>query len=662
VAPRKDRRLAAVMAVDVVGYSRLVGADEAGTLARVRAHRIEFAEPLIVDYHGRVVKLTGDGALVEFASAVDAVECALAIQQGMAAREADESEDRRIRFRIGINIGDIIIEDGDIYGDGVNVAARLEGLAEPGGICIARNVYNQVKNKLAFGFEPMGTHRIKNIAEPVEVYRVGLGPGVALGAQPAPWMQPRWRVGAALVVLLLVSAAGGAWYGLSSPASKSTIASKGDATESEQRPTLPLPDKPSIAVLPFDDLSVNPDHVHLAEGIAGGIIADLSRFRDLFVIARESSFVYEETSVDIQQIAGELGVQYVLEGSLQADHNRVRITVRLINASSGNSIWSERYDQPLDDVFAVQDQVTNKIAASLAGWGGIVARAGREVARRKPPANLEAYEYYLLGVELSHNINQNDYRKALQLFGKSLELDPSYARPYVGIAWAHNIAHDNGWGPSKKEALENWLDAAKKAVALDPLDGEAHMVLGWYYLYTRDIERAHAEIEKAIDLNPNDADTLIHAAGVLSWFGEPERAVEIAERAMRLNPHFPDLYYGPARDAYFHAGYFEKALLASNTRQSISFWDLVYRPLSYAQLDRKEEAATAAAELLEREPEYSAEKFLSDNGTYARDTELNLFLDSHEKAGLPLCATEEQLAKHPEMHRLEQCEGERAKS
>jgi TolB-like protein/class 3 adenylate cyclase len=663
VAPRLDRRLAAILSVDVVGYSRLVRAAEADTLARVKHHRCEFTEPLIADYRGRVVKLTGDGALVVFASAVDAVECAVAIQTGMAEREANVAEDRRIRYRIGINSGDIVIDDGDIYGDRVNVAVRLEGLAEPGGICIGINVYNEVKDKLPFGFEPMGEHRVKNIAEPVTVYRViaERGPfAKVIELKRAGTRKSRWAVLVA-AVLVVVIAAGGSWWFAGQPGWQDVTGATASGS-AEAKPTLPLPAKPSIAVLPFEDLSADPKHEHLAEGIAGDIIADLSRFRDLFVIARNSSFGYKDTPTDVRQIADELGVQYVLEGSLQTEGNRVRITAKLIDAASGNYLWSERYDRPLDDIFAVQDEVTNTIAASLAGWDGIVARAQRETVRRKSPNSLQAYEYYLLGMEHKNILKEKDNKDALELFEKAIDLDPNYASAYVGLAWVYVIAHDNGWGASKKESLAKWFEASKKAVALDPLDGNAHMTLGWYYLYTRDMERARAEIEKAMNLNPNDADTLIEGAGVLSWVGEPRRAVEAAERAMRLNPHFPEMYYGSARDAYFHAGYFEKAILASNTRQNISFWDLVYRPLTYAQLNRDKEAAAAANELLQRDPEYSAEKFLSDNGTYARDVELNLFLDSHDKAGLPICATEAQLATYPDMKRLQQCEEQREKS
>jgi TolB-like protein len=383
MAPRVDRKLAAILALDVVGYSRLVGLDEAGTLARVKAHRVEFAEPLISEHHGRVVRLTGDGALVEFASAVDAVECAVAIQNGMTEREAHEPEERRMRFRIGINIGDIVLEDGDIYGDGVNVAARLETLADPGGICVARNVYNQVKNKLAFAFHPMGAHRVKNISEPVEAYRVGPGPRGAPRAGPS------------------------------------------------------LPDKPSVAVLPLDNLSGEERYERLADGITEDIITDLSRFRELFVIARHSAFAYKDKSTDVRQIARELGVQYVLEGSLQADGERVRITAQLVDGTTGSHLWAQRYDRPLHDVFAVQDEVTQSIMALLPGQYGVLARAGRESARRKPPDNLQAYDYYLLGAETKHRFTKT-IKKRRTFFKRHLA--STRISPACTLRWRGHIA------------------------------------------------------------------------------------------------------------------------------------------------------------------------------------------------------------------------------
>jgi adenylate cyclase len=355
----------------VVGYSLLVGADEAGTLARVKAHRVDLLEPLIAEYRGRLVRLTGDGTLVEFESSVDAVECAVAIQSGMAEREPAVPEERRIRYRIGINIGDIIHEDGDIFGDGVNIAARLEGLAERGGICIARNVYNQVKSKLDVAFEPAGEHKVKNIAEPITVYRVRHGAGAANFLSGSRRYLRRRVAIAATVVISLAADAAGSWHALWRPAQDVPAFA---VAHPEAKPALPLPDKPSIAVLAFANLSGDPKQERLAGGLTEDVITDLSRFCELFVIARNSTEVYKGKAVDVRQVARELGVQYVLQGSLQADGDRVRITAQLINGATGNQVWVERYDRPLDDVFVVQDDVTQRIAGSISGYHGAVAR------------------------------------------------------------------------------------------------------------------------------------------------------------------------------------------------------------------------------------------------------------------------------------------------
>jgi TolB-like protein/class 3 adenylate cyclase len=439
-APRVDRRLAAIMAVDVVGYSRLIGADEAGTLARVKAHRVELAEPLIAEYHGRVVKLTGDGALVEFASAVDAVECAVAIQSGMAEREAAEAEERRIRYRIGINVGDIVLEDGDIFGDGVNVAARLEGLAEPGGICIARNVYNQVKGKLDLTFEPMGEHRVKNIAEPVAVYRVLPGPGATAKMRPMAIARAlrRYRLAAiaAAVLLLLVAGATG-WY-------------------SYWRPDGPLPsDQPSIAVLSFDNLSGDAATGRLADGITEDIITDLARFAYLDVIARNSTLPYKDKPVDVRQIGKELNVRYVLEGSIQRQAERVRVTAQLIDAAAGAHVWSERWDRPAQDVFAVQTELAESVANRIGGHG-LVEAAGRETAKRKRPENLTAYDLYLLGIEAKHRLTEESLQEAVRLFQRALELDPQLARAWTGLAWAYVLTANFG-GPDRAVLIQKQL-------------------------------------------------------------------------------------------------------------------------------------------------------------------------------------------------------------
>jgi TolB-like protein/class 3 adenylate cyclase len=375
MAPRVERRLAAILAADVVGYSRLMGDDEAGTHARLSAHRKQFIEPLISEYHGRVVKLTGDGALVEFASAVDAVECAVAIQNGMAEREADQPEDRRLRFRIGINLGDIILEEGDIYGDGVNVAARLEALAEPGGICVAQSVYNQVKGKLDVAFEPTGEHRVKNIAEPVETLRVALdraAPRPAAARSGVAGRRAPWRLVAVLATVAALVAVGGAWHFWPAPP--------------------PADGRPGIAVLPFNNFGGDESTGRLADGITEDIITDLARFRDLDVIARNSTEVYKGKPVDIRQVGKDLNVDYVLEGSIQRQDDSIRATAQLIDADTGAHVWSERWDRRAEDIFAVQTEVAEKVAASLGGdlTMGQIARAEIHRAKRLRPSDLTA--------------------------------------------------------------------------------------------------------------------------------------------------------------------------------------------------------------------------------------------------------------------------------
>ena len=471
MAARTDRKLAAILAADVVGYSRMVGEDEAGTIARLKALRLEFIAPLIAEYHGRVVKLMGDGALVEFASVVDAVECAVAIQNGVAEREAAVPESQRIVFRIGINVGDIIVEDGDILGDGVNVAARLEGLAEPGGICLAHNVWNQVKAKLDLAFEPMGEHRVKNIAEPITVFRVNLDASGRASRRQSVWMQRRWQAAAA-VGLLLALGGGGAWYGMSRTASvPDATAAQGSAAVAapESKPALPLPDKPSIAVLPFENLSGDPKQERLAGGLTEDVITNLSRFRELFVIARNSTEVYKGKPVDVRQVGRELGVRYVLEGSLQTQDDRVRITAQLIDAATGNHVWSERYDRPLDDFFQVQDDVTQQIAATLGGVAGPFVKMAVQAARKKPPANLEAYDYYLLARRIFSLSNKDDNAEARRLIEKAIELDPSYARAYRLLAYTYYADAMNFGGPAAP-SWQRFHDLVQKAAALDDAD------------------------------------------------------------------------------------------------------------------------------------------------------------------------------------------------
>jgi adenylate cyclase len=648
-APRRDRRLAAIMAVDVVGYSRLIGADEAGTLARVKAHRVEFAEPLIAEYRGRVVKLTGDGALVEFASAVDAVECAVAIQNGMAEREADEPEERRIRFRIGINIGDIVLEDGDIFGDGVNVAARLEGLAEPGGICVARNVHNQVKNKLAFAFEPMGAHRVKNIVEPVEVWRVGLG-AASMRSRKLIRRIAVGRVLAAGVALLVVGAGTVAWVRPWAPAIEAA---------SIENMAFPLPDKPSIAVLLFDNLSGEPEQEYFVDAITDNIITELSRFSDLFVIARNSVFTYKDKPVKVQEVAEDLGVQYVLEGSVQRSADRMRVTAQLIDALTGKHVWAERYDREVSDVFTVQDEVSQEIVARLGGYEGALAGAATRRAMRKGTTSLSAYETFLIGIEHKHRYTEEDKTIAQDLFNKAIKLDPQFARAYVGLAWTYMHEYWFGWTDEPDQALNRASVAASEAIELDASDAEAHWVLAEYYVNTGKHEQSIAEYQTALALNPNNADVLVNWGWNLSWQGRADEAIEMIEKGVRLNPNHLDWYERALGEAMYMARRYEDAIAEYKKVKKHVRLSRAYLAASYAQLDRLEEARAEVSNTLELDPEATVESMVSFQ-RYQNPADRDHFGDGLRKAGLPLCATEAQLAQSPDMARLEDCERQRA--
>ena len=517
--------------------------DEAGTLERLKAHRREFVDPLIAEHRGRIVKLMGDGALVEFASVVDAVACAVAIQEGMAGRERDVPEAERIRFRIGVNLGDVIVEGEDIYGDGVNVAARLEGLAEPGGICVSGKVREELHKRLELAFAPMGRQRVKNIAEPVEAWRVVLG-GVP-GARRLLRVPRVARRAAAVAVglLLLVAIGGGAWW---------------------LWPHQPaLATQPSVAVLPFANLGGDEATGRLADGITEDIITDLSRFRELDVIAQNSTAVYKGKPADVREIGKALNVRYVLEGSIQRQGDQVRVTAQLIDATTGTHVWSERWDRPAVDVFAVQTEIAEQ-AASRIGGGGAIPEAESRAARRARPTNLSAYELYLLGQHETDRQTKELVANAIRLLEQAVREDPNLARAWVVLAWAYGSAAGRGIDPEAKSAAA--LAAAQRAVELDPMDPDAHAALADIVGDKGDFPRAKAEFETALRLNPGDAETLTHYAGWASTFGQPERGAEAADRALRLNPNAPGWAYGFFSYAYFMAGRYDDAVRSIERR------------------------------------------------------------------------------------------------
>jgi adenylate cyclase len=536
------RRLAAILAADVVGYSRLMAADEAGTHARLKELRQDFIEPKIAEHHGRVAKLMGDGALVEFASVVDAVECASAIQSGIAERQADLPEDRRIAFRIGINIGDVIIEGDDIYGDGVNVAARLEALAEPGEICVARNVYNQVKGKVAFGFEPMGEHRVKNIPEPVTVYRVIADPGPvakALGLKRAS--TPRWRLVALATAVVLLMAGGGTVLWLRSdddPTPQDAVIAATTADAPAVAPQAPL-DKYRIAVLPFANISADPEDEYFSDGMTEELISKLSRLHDLTEIARTSIMQYKGSDKNIPEIGRELQVGTILEGSVRKAGDRLRITAQLIDVASQGHLWSQDYDRTLDDVFAIQSDVAQHVAQALQIT--LKPAETRQLAKAGTD-DLEAYNAYLRGLYHYNTWSKVGLVKSIESFEQAVARDPDFAKAHVAIAFSYDLQAEIGYLPPD-EAFPKLKEAAHQALENDATTAEAYTALALAAgYYDRDWIRADESYRRALDLNPSSAITHDWYGSVyLTAMGRFEEAITHSKRAKELDPLTPQV-------------------------------------------------------------------------------------------------------------------------
>src|SRR6266498_1269948 len=479
-APRK---LAAILAADVAGYSRLMGLDEEGTLKRLRKLRRELINPAVALHRGRIVKTTGDGILIEFPSVVDAVRCAVDVQRGMDGRNVDVPAEQRIEFRMGINLGDVVVEGEDLLGDGVNIAARLEGIADPGGICISEAAYQQAHDKLDVAFDDAGEQHLKNIVRPVRTYRVRL-----------------------------------------------------DHIPAQGKPALPLPDKPSIAVLPFQNMSGDPEQEYFADGIVDDIITALTRMRWLFIIARNSSFTYKSRAVDVKQVGRELGVRYVLEGGVRKSANRVRITAQLIDATSSAHVWAERYDRDVSDVFAVQDEITASVAGVIEPT---LADVEQQRVLRKPPERLDAWEAYQRGLWHFNKFGPEENQTAQTFFRRSIELDPNFAPGHYGLALAlqWDIWHYSTRPFSEVQGAP--LTEARIAVSLDDKDAMAHAVLAHMTMWGGEWEAAIAEARTAFALNPNSAFVLSMLGCVLGFGGHREEALNRLQQAMRASPHDP---------------------------------------------------------------------------------------------------------------------------
>ena len=555
---RVERRLAAILAADVAGYSRLMGADEEGTLARLNAHRREFLEPTVVEHNGRIVKRTGDGILIEFGSAVDATRCAIQTQRGMAQRNADVPDDQRIEIRIGIHVGDIIIEEGDIFGDGVNIAARLEGIATPGGICLSDDTFRQVRGKIDVAFEDEGDQQLKNIEQPVRVYRIQLGGTAAKGGK-----------------------------------------------------TLASSDRPSIAVLPFQNMSGDPGQEYFVDGIVEDIITGLSRTKWLFVMARNSSFIYKGRVVDVKQAGRELGVRYVLEGSLRRAGDRVRITCQLIETASGTHVWAERYDRPLGDIFALQDEITLSVVGAIEPS---LRQAEIERAKRKRPENLDAYDLYLRALPYAQVAMPGDGEKALEWLRRSLALEPDYAAAHALAAWCYEQRYlRGGMHEADKIAGLSHARAALGTGADDPTTlATAGFVIG---LVEHDYQTAMNAIDHALALNGSSTLALGLGATILAHDGQTTGAIEYGERALRLSPHDPTAYLQLTALGIAHlaAGRFEEAAAVCNkacqSNPRFSF-PVVLQTAALSRLSRANEAKAMARRVLELEPRFSVAEFV----------------------------------------------------
>ena len=542
----------------MVGYSRLMGADEAGTLAAYQRHRRSLINPRAIQYHGRVCKLTGDGVLMEFASVVDAVRFAVEVQLALRDENANRPLERQFRYRIGINIGDIVIEQEDIYGDGVNIAARLQELADPGGICLSGTAFDQVKGKLSLTSENLGEKQVKNIAEPVKSYRILLDDKAKALATPlvqdAPAMRTSWRkLAAAAAVLLLVLAGGALWWRPWGPVPEPEPAKV-------ERFAYPLPDKPSIAVLPFINVSGDAEHDHLADGLTDDLITELSKVSSLFVIARHSVFAIQDTAKKIQDVAAELGVHYVLEGTLRGAGSRIRINVSLIDALSGLSLWGERYDRDFADLFAMQDDVIGKIISALS----VELTAGeQDQLSRIPTDNLEAYDYYLRAEQEGFYYSDVDtYRRTLSFYQRAIDLDPDFADAHAGIARVAVDVWRNDYNFLWTAAVARKIayDAAGQALKLDPKNARAHTVLALLQLVDGRYVEAIESARMAVTLQPNNTEILGNLALVLVHTGNTEQAVAEMQKALRLDPTPPASFQLLAGVVFYTARDYERAI------------------------------------------------------------------------------------------------------
>ena len=624
-----ERRLAAIMAADVVGYSRLMGGDEVGTLRALRTHRSELIDPTIASRRGRIVKTTGDGLLAEFPSAVEAVACAITIQRGLASRNTSTAEEKRLTFRIGINIGDIIIEANDIFGDGVNVAARLETLCEPGGVCISRAVRDQVRDKMPVAFDDLGEQQVKNIARPVRAF--GLGPNAIAAAPDLPQSagiaatRHGHVVFAAFIVALSIAGAGCAWWLLAAP----TISRQAEDVAAPAAPVAPA--RASIAVLPFTSLTADGDSDYFADGLTEDIISALGRFRELSVIARAAVLGYKGKSPTPVEVGRDLKVRYVVDGSIRRAPERFRVSVSLTDTTRSAVLWSEKYDVEPKDIFSVQDQITRQISGALA-----VRVSSLELARSvaKPPNNVEAYDLVLRGRDLLGRLTRSKNLEARRLFERAIEIDPTYAPAYVGLGRVNRFAAIEGWAQEPIGTLERAASLARKAIELDDLNAGAHALLGQLLVQFGEYDRALDALKRAIDLNGSDPEAYRGLAAVLLWRGDTQGAIAAGEALGRFQPDLsaPDAFH--LAMAYVLADRGADAILVlrqSLDRDSADPNTNIMLAAAYAQAGNQPEAERQSVSVRNRFPLFSRDRFGSLLREASQREKLSVMLN---KAGL----------------------------
>jgi len=587
MAKGTQRRLAAIVATDVVGYSRLVRADEEGTIAALKALRADLIDPKLAEHNGRIVKLMGDGMLAEFPSVVDAVRAAVATQAALAEHNGDLPEDKRLKFRVGINLGDVVIDGDDIHGDGVNVAARLEAMAEPGGICISGMVYEGVRDRIDEPFDDLGEQEVKNIARPVRVWK---------------------------------------W----SP----TASGKAGRVTSEE--PLPLPDKPSIAVLPFDNMSGDPEQEYFSDGMTEDIITALSRLRWLFVIARNSSFTYKGRAVDVKEVGHEMGVRYVLEGSVRKSGQRVRVTAQLIEADTGNHIWAERYDRELTDIFDLQDELTEAISGKV---DAELAASERQQAHKKATTDLDAWELYQRGMWHFYKFSKDDFSEARRLLQLALERVPEFANAHAGLAFIACEESVLGYAQDRAETLRQGLHDAEAAMAMDDRDGFNHYVLGRVCTLLDDRDRAISVLENSIDLNPSFAPSYFGLGFALYYFGGAEEAIPLMDRAIRLSPHDPHrwTFYLVRGTANFMLDQLDLAITdakAAIQAKSDEYFPHLHLAVAYGLSGRTDEARVAGDHACKINPDLSV-AYISASLGGLHAPYLDKFFDAMRLVGMP---------------------------